>query len=794
MKKIFILMLITVNVLFNDIHAQITATQVGMLDFKVDQNLTEADMNGTNDVTAKLQAAVNNAREAYKSLFIPSGTYKVSKTIDCIIDQNVSPQKPTNIIGSSVNHPLIKVVDNATTCFNNAANPQAVFTYHTNYPGHSTDYVMEGGIRGLDFDLGANNKGAVAIYWGCAQYCYIEDININAREGFAGLTSIGGANCLFSNITVTGGRYGVYLPGTNEATTWNMPVSPHSTMSACSFINQTENAMFLYTWGGITLVGINIVKPSGTAIYMNAQAWCLACMFHLSMIDTKVEFTNPQEVNCAISNPRQGTVSLRGFYAKGAGTICANNADENILHQDLLTDWTYVKRYNYISKSDLLDGAGTIYAGTHYDAVTGTQFNTAVLEKSSATPPANLISQHVWATTPSFEDPDAFLVPAGSSAAVIQSAIDAHQKVCLAAGTYLLSKSITLKSNTILFGCPGRGNCGAILKYDWYPLSQTWLIKTANDAAATTYLMDIATAGCASENFRGSLNWMAGANSIIRDVWFDMTWSQYEKNLIRLYFSGNGGGRVFNYQDEKNLGVDPNTTGNSTYHRKVKVYGTTQPLTFYGLNLERGGGYAGSESTFPLIEMKNASNVRIFGAKSETYQPYALIDNCKNIFLTNILDYANIHVTQQNYIEIVGTASDKIEITNTIFLKPLNTDYLIVKDPWNTNTPDRTMCAGLYHRNWTDMGLFASIKETTQASDWSVYPNPTKSVFYVQSALTDLSAFQALIFNVFGNLVKKVEISDSQTKIDLSDQMNGLYVLAIQNSTGLLEKFKIIKN
>lgn len=66
--------------------AQITATQMGMIDFQVNQSLVANDMNGTNDVTTKLQAAVDAARLANKTLFIPSGTYKVSNTIDCKLD------------------------------------------------------------------------------------------------------------------------------------------------------------------------------------------------------------------------------------------------------------------------------------------------------------------------------------------------------------------------------------------------------------------------------------------------------------------------------------------------------------------------------------------------------------------------------------------------------------------------------------------------------------------------------------------------------------------------------------
>jgi len=70
---------------FQTLHSQITATQMGMLDFQVNQSLTADEMNGTTDVTTKLQAAVNAARLANKTLFIPTGTYKVSNTIDCVL-------------------------------------------------------------------------------------------------------------------------------------------------------------------------------------------------------------------------------------------------------------------------------------------------------------------------------------------------------------------------------------------------------------------------------------------------------------------------------------------------------------------------------------------------------------------------------------------------------------------------------------------------------------------------------------------------------------------------------------
>ncbi len=271
-------------------------------------------MNGTTDVTTKLQNAVNNARNAYKSLFIPSGTYKVSNTISCILDDKASPNKPTNIIGSSVKHPIIKLVDNTSAY--NGANPKAVFTYKSNTTDHGTDWVMEGGIRAIDFDLGTGNSNAVAIYWGCAQYCFIEDININARNGFAGLTGIGGANQLLANISVNGGKHGLYLPNYNEGVAWEMPGSPQNTITGCTFTNQSEASLVLRGWGGITVIGITVVKESGIALSMDCSTYAAVNQFPFSMIDSKIEFTNPLETNIAIDNPLRGNVSLRGVMLK----------------------------------------------------------------------------------------------------------------------------------------------------------------------------------------------------------------------------------------------------------------------------------------------------------------------------------------------------------------------------------------------------------------------------------------------------------------------------------------------
>ena len=773
-------------------NAQITATQMGMYDFKHMQNLTVAEMDGTTDVTVKLQNAVNASRDAKQTLFLPSGSYKISAQILCIMTHEEGshanyPNMATNIVGSAVNPPTIVLADN-TAAFN-VVNPIAVFHYMTdqslqnpwddNKP-YDSAWIMEGGIRGINIDLGTGNTNAVGIYWSCAQHCYLEDININAREGFAGLTGIGGANSLLANVTVTGGKHGLYLPEYNEGISIGMRNAPQNTITGCNFIDQTDVPVSLWGWGGITIVGTSIVTAFETAIKLRCDN--TVYVFPFSMIDSKIEFTSPQSSNCAIKNMNQGTVTLRGVYTLGAGTICDNNGDGNLLAAGQPGEWTRVKKYNYVTKASKSTYGGPSYLANHYDAITGVQSNTEISDKEVvAGPPANLTSHHIWATTPSFEDSDAGLV---TTAAGIQPAIDANQKVCLAKGVYTLTAPITLKSNTILFGCPGMGSAGAILKYGWAPTAPTWLIGTENSAGATTYLMDICT-DPGNANYLGSLHWNAGKNSIIRDVWFDKSWDQYEKNLVRVKFSGNGGGRVFNYQDEKG------STPSSSSFRKVKISGTSQQLTFYGLNLERGGNKY-PESTFPMLEIEGSSNIRIFGAKTETSQPYASINNGQDIFITNVIDFAHFGAVEKNYIKITGTTSDSIEITNSMFLKSPDASYFIVADPWNTNEVPRTMTLGCYHRNWSSISgedtVSTGLSNLPVNRIFGLYPNPASTNLTIE--LKDIHENDRIqISNIYGQLIKEINVTSLYQEVNIEDLASGIYFVCLKHNRNVSLRF-----
>lgn len=772
--------------------SDLTATQTGMVDFKVLENLTSADMNGTNDVTEKLQRAVNYARDNTKTLFIPTGTYKISKTIDCIADHtNVDTHQGEGavvIVGSSVKRPVIKLADNSpdfqgTGTPNQTNGPNALFELHSDsYPSKKSSWIFYCGIRGIDIDLGKGNPGAIGISWASAQSAFLEDISIEATGAWAGIAGFPGRNAITGNVQVNGGRYGFYFTKSDDtATLWGDGVG--YTLVGCKLSNQTENALRIYGWAGVTLVGFEIKMDSGSAIWLKGSSNPNDCP--LSMVDSKVEFSSLSGSNRVIDNSGKSTVSANNIFVRNADMIVFNNNDEDL--KPLQTDgtWTQVVRYNYISKSPKILGSTNV-EGIHF--VNGKQQKEAVSELQSKTPDSNLISKHIWPTTPSFEDEDVFLVQptGGNDRSAIQNAIDAHKKVMLAAGTFNIDGPITLKESTILFGCPGKRS---VLKpmSSWTPTQTFWLIETQNSASATTYLMEICADLDMSKPYWGGLHWRAGKESVVRGCLFARSsGGNGEYNLQRVKISENGGGRWYNYADHKNFWNNPVEINEN--HRKVLITGTSQPLTFYGLNLERGGGFKSIVSSFPMCEIVNSSNIRIFGAKLETYQPYAKIVSSSNVQIINAHDWAiaNQFKTDQHLIIIEGADSKDIEISNAQWNKPPNTSYKIVEDPWYTNEPDRTMHMGLYQKGNFNSTIFdpsgnpstGNLLNIKSPVDLKVFPNPSKKGQF--NIVSEQPIGQIQVYDLSGQLVLSQTLNEKNAVVNLRG--SGIYLLKSNES------------
>ena len=73
-----------------------------------------------------------------------------------------------------------------------------------------------------------------------------------------------------------------------------------------------------------------------------------------------------------------------------------------------------------------------------------------------------------------------------------------------------------------------------------------------------------------------------------------------------------------------------------------------------------------------------------------------------------------------------------------------------------------------------------------------IYPNPTKGLLKVEIPVQEETSATITILTLQGALVKKLQVSDLYTEIDLRSQPSGVYLLRISIGE-LISEWKIIK-
>ncbi|HWB57946.1 MAG TPA: glycosyl hydrolase family 28-related protein [Chthoniobacteraceae bacterium] len=185
----------------------------------------DAPGDGATDDTAALQKAVNTVVENTTRgiLFVPPGTYRISKTIQ------IWPG--IRIIGFGKTRPVFVLGDD--TPGYQADEPAYLFHFAGNIPGHkgngagfifqpgptpkpAIDFTTPPGeanpgtfysaLSNVDIRIGKGNPGAVAIRSTYAQHCFLAHIDFEIGSGLAGIND-GGNFC--EDLHFHGGKYGI---------------------------------------------------------------------------------------------------------------------------------------------------------------------------------------------------------------------------------------------------------------------------------------------------------------------------------------------------------------------------------------------------------------------------------------------------------------------------------------------------------------------------------------------------------------------------------------------------------
>ena len=171
---------------------------------------------GVADDTDAIQQAINEAqkRSGYGIVFMPEGTYRISKTIYI--------SKGIRLIGYGKKRPVIILGEN-TPGFQEGdphdkgqANYMIWFTDRLPKPGEPVRDAGAGtfysAISNIDFEIRDGNPAAVALRTHYAQHSFVSHVDIHIGQGKAGIFDVGNE---MENVRFFGGEYGIYTTKTS---------------------------------------------------------------------------------------------------------------------------------------------------------------------------------------------------------------------------------------------------------------------------------------------------------------------------------------------------------------------------------------------------------------------------------------------------------------------------------------------------------------------------------------------------------------------------------------------------
>jgi len=613
------------------------------------------DNTGTVDVTDAINEAIVMARDNQLVCYFPSGTYLISDTIKAMLlsyDHNNNPNDPyfsdrrfpCVLEGECTNRPVLKLKDGAPG-FNTPteggskaavmiwAAPRVDQTITKNgntiqYPKGSTDPEAEfPGIafnqifRNFVIDLGNNNPGAVGVRFSGAQGASMENVKIIATGAYAGLHRTMGQASGYYNIEIIGGRYGIQI---------NDPrLSEYAFMSGVRFINQTQYAIWGLAWFPINITGFYIESPHGR-VFNNHPA----TRGGIALIDGVINATGtPNEAVFKTYSKRN--IYLKNVDIKGNGRIIdvVNNPSESITAN--ANSWT-----KFVELSYCPDGQNR-WKNLTECTIDQQDFNTS-FTVNQPLDTTEIFNKHIGPIKDCFDIESAINVKDASDmngnpalgdgdnndTPALQWALNNtdNYNVFLPKGEYKIDTTLLLKYHTNLYGV---GKVFSRIKAapGWNNADQP-IIRTINNPDANTRLTNVMIEIDPEENHNlTALHWQAGRNSVVNNIMLGVDgFSTEQTPLSSIHYgfqiNGSGGGRWYNTCAEwQKLRY---TTRHPAY-RFLLVENTTEPLSFYSLNVER-------VRTEPQTEIKNAANVDIYYFKAEaggdaglgSSQPYSI--------------------------------------------------------------------------------------------------------------------------------------------------------------------------
>ena len=678
-----------------------------------------ADSSGSYDSTSAIQSAIDFSYEHMLVTYFPSGTYLISDTLSCdkelyerTTDSLISEEYGSCVLaGSKMGvKPKIILKENSVG-FGDVSNSKPMIKYQSFSDISGTinnGMAFNQVFKGIDLLVSKNNVGATAIIIGGAQGAGIEDVKIDLVDGYMGINSSLGATVI-SDIEINGGEYGLVSYETATPMLMNIKLT-----------NQKSAGIYYWGFETLTIVGANIsVNKSAVGILSGCKTrnYWNHNLCSISLVDSILS------TNYSNSIPIQ---SDRGLYLKNVyfeGFINQVVDPNNNSLLQLSSSNMLVKEFAMESLWRIFFNDGTYYNYSYPIYVNGVK-NDQYLVIGNSTLPKGLLDNHdfkskvLWETAVSVKDYGAKGDGVNDDTDSIQNAIYNNDIVFFPKGYYKINNTIYADDNSFIFGA--ESHLSSIIPDSSFfsDISSAKPVFDTNNANNVT-LLDIGFLPTEEAYASYAINWDA-TNSIIKNIDTErireqgfMPQGNYPVPL-KGRFSNivlTGSGVIINMQGSS-------ISSNKNY-REMLIKDTAN-ISFYLLNPE----HVKSESK---IEIKNSSNIKIFGLKSEGNHPVLLIKNSSKI---HVYGYGgNAAAFESNHTWPTGFAN----YTPTLFRIENSTEIVlanIIDRGWITQTTQNIFGQGIKPDLWH---IISEINNNTE----TVIPILERPVLYKITSCKD---------------------------------------------------------
>ncbi len=415
-----------------------TAVVLGSPGFEVGADATQALQSAVDEasrrgIANKLGDILGGARDFPLGdgggvVFVPPGTYSLSAPIDV--------HDSVRIIGFGRRRPRFVLAPNSPGYAGSV--PRDVFSFRRRPVGGPVSYANNdtfgSGLINVDVAIGPGNPRAIAVRFGGAQLCLLQDLDLDVGDGWAGIDH--NAN-LIQRVRVRGGAVGFNAYAASAG--WP------TTVLDCRFTGQRETAIRTNNDAKLVLVRTVLADaPRGVE--------CVPAQFlHLYLH------------GCVLEDVAEGIVMNDSDQLPGATDPRIRNSNQlNLVNSVVRRTPTVLTLAQSGRRTSARDGGIDLSYGLRItDALSAREARAEGVAMSQRAPDRDVLTTDVPAlpsvsTWVSVADVAArmgrTIGAGGDDLPVFQAAVDRHENVFVPIGEYMLAGTLRLRQHTNLIG------------------------------------------------------------------------------------------------------------------------------------------------------------------------------------------------------------------------------------------------------------------------------------------------------------------------------------------------------